>query len=36
MDIIKGFQKLETEYINASQKFTIGNTLSNLMDKKKI
>jgi hypothetical protein len=31
-DIIKSFQHLEQEYSNASQKFTIGNTLINLMN----
>jgi hypothetical protein len=33
-DIIKAFQKLEGEYSNASQKFTVGNTLIELMNKK--
>ena len=33
-DIIKAFQKLEIEYSNASQYFTVGNRLADLMDKK--
>ena len=33
-DVIKAFQKLEAEYSNASQKFTVGNTLIDLMNKK--
>lgn len=31
-DILKAFQKLETEYSNASGKFTVGNTLIDLMN----
>jgi hypothetical protein len=33
-DAIKSFQKLETEYSYASQQFTVGNTLIDLMNKK--
>lgn len=32
IEILKAFQKLETEYSNASGKFTIGNTLIDLMN----
>ena len=34
MDIIRAFQKLENEYSNASQYFTVGNRLTELMNKK--
>lgn len=33
-DILKAFQKIENEYSNASQQFTVGNTLLDLMNKK--
>lgn len=33
-DIFKSYQELEDEYSNASQLFTIGNILTNLMNKK--
>ena len=35
-DIITAFQKLENEYSFASQKFTIGNTLIDLMNKQQV
>lgn len=31
-DLIQAFQKLESEYSNASHQFTIGNTLIDLMN----
>jgi hypothetical protein len=31
-DLIQAFQKLESEYSNSSQQFTIGNTLIDLMN----
>jgi hypothetical protein len=33
-DLIRAFQRLETEYSNASQQFTVGNTLIDLMNKR--